>query len=244
MMPHPPFSQISRFADGDVHGVRRVWLARHLAGCTRCRAALATIHDTTAEARRVPVPVPPDDALERILARRRGGDRVILPMADPRPAPSPGRRAARVAAAILVLLTSGVALRAAQGWGTLHIAPARPARGDLLALAYQDASRFAGAERLSLLASYRTADDSAVARPPVVVGQLSSDGSGTFRGTVRLPTDVVYATFSVTSGPGDVAVRAAQPRWDVLTHAAGRPEAAALAQQRIELIGRLPSLNR
>jgi hypothetical protein len=246
MILHPAFSYISRFADGDLRGMTRTWVTRHLARCVRCRATLTAIRGTAADARDAPAPAPSFDLLDRILARRRAGERVILPMADPPPGPWRWRHAARVAAAIAVLLTSGVALRAAQGWGELEFAPARPVRGARLVVQYHEASRFAGAERLTLLGRYRTADDSVpgAAAPAAAVAALVSDGNGTFRGSVQLPEDVVYAAFTVAAVTGGADTRAGQPRWEVLTHRDGRPEPAALAQQRIELIGRLPSLNK
>ncbi len=244
MILHPAFARISRFADGELRGVTRTWVTRHLARCAGCRAALATIRRAAIDARGAPVPAPSPDVLERVLVRRRAGERIILPMADPRPAPTVWRRGARVAAAIAVLLASGVALRAAQGWGALEFAPARPSRGARLAVAYHDASRFAGAERLTLLGRYRTAAGSVAVPPPTAVAELVAAGDGTFRGSLTLPEDVVYAAFTVAVASGDPDSRSGQPRWDVLTHQGDRPEAAALAQQRIELIGRLPSLNR
>ncbi|HET7462347.1 MAG TPA: hypothetical protein VFJ82_13925, partial [Longimicrobium sp.] len=100
-MPHPRVATLSRHADGAAPGPR---LAAHLLRCPRCRAAVDEMRALAESARAAPVPLPAPDALERILARRAAGERVLLP-ADPAPAARPrvARRGVLVAAAVLVL---------------------------------------------------------------------------------------------------------------------------------------------
>jgi hypothetical protein len=110
MMGHPDFARLSAFEDGEVHGARRDRTARHLAACARCRAELASIRALRARAAAATVlPVPPD-ALERILARRAAGERIIPPAAAGLAA-APARVSPRVLrrAAILLLGVAGIA---------------------------------------------------------------------------------------------------------------------------------------
>lgn len=81
----------------------------HLADCQRCRDELAFARETRAALRAVTTPRAAPDTLDRILARRRAGERVILPADVPRERP---RRRLAVPIAVGATLVAAVAIAA------------------------------------------------------------------------------------------------------------------------------------
>lgn len=238
MILHPRFATLARFAAGEPGDDARPRLAAHLQGCARCRGTVASLRRASADARQAPVPAPGEDALERILARRAAGERVILPAAEPA-APRPGRRVLPALAASLVLLVAAAALflRAPElraDGSELRLLPAQPRAGATVTVEYRAAAKLGGEERLVLRARYRTADEGRqnFQLPHVSVAELKRAGDRVYRGSFRLPDSVVYAAFAVEDARG-AKVDANGEAWELLVHAAdGRPAADALAQRR------------
>lgn len=238
MILHPRFTTLARLADGELDDDARARLDAHLQGCERCRGTVAALRRAGADARQAPVPAPPADALERILARRAAGERVILPTAEPA-APRPGRRLLPALAASLVLLVAAASLflRAPElraDDSELRFLPAQPRTGATVAVEYRATAKLGGEERLVLRARYRTADEGRqnFQLPHVSVAELKKAGDRVYRGSFRLPDSVVYAAFAVEDARG-AKVDASGEAWELLVHAAdGRPAADALAQRR------------
>lgn len=107
---HPGFRRLREFAGGELAPAERRRVAAHLAGCPRCRRAVASTRAVVAAAAEETAAAVPEGAWERILARRAAGEEVILPAADPAP-PARGGRASRALprAAVLVLGVAGIA---------------------------------------------------------------------------------------------------------------------------------------
>ncbi|MEZ4585619.1 MAG: hypothetical protein R2909_04360 [Gemmatimonadales bacterium] len=81
----------------------------HLADCQRCRDELTFARETRVLLRAVTTPVVAPETLDRILARRRAGERVILPADVPRERP---RRRLAVPIAVAATLVATVAIAA------------------------------------------------------------------------------------------------------------------------------------
>lgn len=79
---HPRAAALIAFTSGELDGAARGHVARHLAQCARCRNAVGATRALEVAARALASPQPREDALERILARRARGDRVVLPAND------------------------------------------------------------------------------------------------------------------------------------------------------------------
>jgi hypothetical protein len=101
-MPHPHERTLMRHADGEGSERARRAVARHLLGCSRCRAVLEQLAVLRASVSALPEP--PNTLLEGILSRRATGDRVLLPAFPAAPARRGWRIAALVAAGAAVIL--------------------------------------------------------------------------------------------------------------------------------------------
>ncbi|HEX2190885.1 MAG TPA: redoxin domain-containing protein [Longimicrobiaceae bacterium] len=244
---HPGFRRLSLFVDGDLDGPAHRKVARHLESCPDCRAAVARIRLLDGEARSLPAPPLPPGSLERVLERWEGGERVLLPAADP-PRPLPARRrwwaaAAAVVAAVLAgapLLSPGAELEANRS--ELVFAPAAPQRGAVVHVTYRSGSLLAGEDRLRLRARYLRHDD-----PPVpgfgrqtVAAELVRRDDGTFQGRIRLPGPAVYAVFAVEDTAGARVDSDGGRLWELLVHAPdGRPALEALLQREFDHLWRV-----
>ncbi|HYC49754.1 MAG TPA: hypothetical protein VEB19_01470 [Gemmatimonadaceae bacterium] len=100
---HPSFHQLRAFAAGELAGRGR--FAEHLRDCASCRTAVASIREVLSVAREEFSPSAPPHTLDRILARRANGDRVLLPTADGRHGKPRLHRTTRIALVTAGLLT-------------------------------------------------------------------------------------------------------------------------------------------
>lgn len=239
---HPSFRRLSLHADGDLDAQAQHEVALHLERCARCRATVERIRLLDSEARALPAPPLPADSMERLLARHRSGEQVLLPPGDP-----PVRRAARLrmwaAAAALVaavvvgapFVVPGAELEANRS--ELVVSPAAPRPGAAVRVEYRSGSRFAGAQRLRLRARYLEGGDLPV--PGVgrqaVVAELVRGDRGVFHGTVRLPDSVVYAALAVEDPDGSQVDSNGRKLWELLVHGPdGRPMLEALLQRQFD----------
>ncbi|HEV7586936.1 MAG TPA: TlpA disulfide reductase family protein [Longimicrobium sp.] len=228
---HPRLRTLDRYADAAGQGDPR--LAAHLLRCARCRRAVDHVRALRDAARSAPVPPPAADALERILARRAAGDRVILPVAAVRGRANLPRRGALAAAAVALLVVSAALLlrphELEAGRSELMLAPANPRPGQTVRVEYRPGARLEHESVVVLRAQERVADAGQVdgAR---VVARLVRGRSGTFTGSFRLPDPVVFARFAVEdTAHGRVD---ANPAWNaVVADAAGRPSLEGLTEQ-------------
>lgn len=246
-MLHPRFATLSAFADGALPPARRPRVAAHVAECARCRGALADIRAMASTAASLPDPPLPADGLQRILARRAAGERLILAVESAPPARRPARPMVRAAAAVALLATAagGLVLATAPRLeavsSELRLAPEAPRAGQAVRLAYTPGTGFAGARALVVRARLRHPGERAYREEAVVavLDTLRPDGDGVFRGEARLPAGAVYAELAVEAPDGTEVDTNGRRYWEVLVHdAAGRPLADALHQRAQALTGR------
>ncbi|MGH7476049.1 MAG: zf-HC2 domain-containing protein [Longimicrobiales bacterium] len=232
---HPGFVRLSRYADQELAPRARRRVADHLAGCPRCRERLRFIREIDLAARAIPVEPPRDRVLDRILARRAAGERVILPTSDPRPARRPARSLLGVAAALTLATVSAILLFSARELGADHseleFSPQRPTAGASVRVEYRSGSLFAEHDYLRLRARFRAADGSVSWSEPAV---LAREDAGLYRGAFVLPVDARYGAFAVETLDADQVDSNDRRLWDLMVQdAAGRPLPEAY-EQRIE----------
>ncbi|MBI4546286.1 MAG: zf-HC2 domain-containing protein, partial [Gemmatimonadetes bacterium] len=243
MLRHPTFRQLNRYADGELGEPRRARVAGHLAGCARCRGTVSFVRELREAARTLPVPALPQDALDRIRARRAAGERVILPLADPQPA-RPTRIYA-IAATLALLLAGAVALLTVPELeaekSELLFFPENARPGELVRVDYRSGALLRDQDRLLLRGRFRTAGDPAhnEALRQLPVSELAPVGGGLYRGSFRLPETAVYGVFAVEDPAGERLDSNGRRLWDLLIPARdGRPAFDALKQRSYDLIPR------
>jgi hypothetical protein len=236
---HLGFDVLYRFADGDLGDPNEVRsVQEHLQRCPKCRKELAFIYRLKRGAREISYPKPPDGLLERALARRAAGERVILPTEAPADhhlstrAPAYGALLVLLAglAAAFVVLVSG---EASAGASTLRILPKEPSPGQRIEVEFRTASALAAEPWVRLRGFYRTGDDA----PPrerlgtYISSELERQRSGLFRGHLAIPPAAVYAVFAVEDPESEV-VEAGNGTWEVLIRdRLGQPLFEALRQK-------------
>jgi len=236
---HLGFDVLYRFADGDLDDPKEARAVQeHLQRCPKCRTELAFIYRLKRGAREISYPKPPDGLLERALARRAAGERVILPTE----APVDHQLSTRVPAlGALLLLFAGLAAaffvlvsgEASAGASTLLILPSEPAPGQRVEVEFRTGLALAAEPWVRLRGFYRTADDV----PPrerlgtYISSELEQQRSGLFRGHLSIPPAAVYAVFAVED-PASEKVEAGNGTWEVLVRdRLDRPLFEALRQK-------------
>lgn len=126
---HPRYGRLSRFADGGLKRADQERVARHLAGCSRCREEVARIRRFGEVVRAVQMPRVSPAVLDDALARRWAGDRVLLPSSDPGASEFAPRRVFSPAAALITLLL--VAALVSMGMLWAHRPDAQPSPADM-----------------------------------------------------------------------------------------------------------------
>jgi hypothetical protein len=233
---------LSRFVDGTLNDARRARVLRHLERCARCRATLVRLRALGDAARQNPAPPPPADALDRILARRAAGERVILPAGEPvaaRPAP---RRALMAACAAAVVAAGALLLPRPElqaSASELRFSPERPAPGATVRVEYRPGSLLRGERQVRLRARLRTpSGESYQAIHARQMAVLRREGD-VFRGSFTLPDSVVYAAFAVEDPAGAGVDDNGSRAWELLAHGPdGRPLYVSLTQRINDLYGR------
>lgn len=250
MFLHPRFRTLARIADGELPPGRAERTAAHLERCARCREKVRFLRSLSSVAERAPEPEPPADALEKVLARRDAGDRVILPAGDTAERAPEDRRSKigpGLAAAALILVALGGLLlwlgprEATAGSSELRFAPARPTPEAQVSVEYRSGSFFPHADTLRFRARLRKPWDDAYNRGAVqvTVARLVRDKGDRFRGSFRLPPEVVYGVFAVEDLGGERVDDNQRRLWELLVHEAdGRPLFEGLEQRIADHMGR------
>lgn len=123
MIFHPKFATLSRYASGELAERRRGRVAEHLTRCSRCRAALSERLGLERQLREMPTPDLPADLLDRIVARRQSGERIIVPSASPA-APRRWQAVAYpIAASLLFALALALPAAPVRAWMQGMVAP-------------------------------------------------------------------------------------------------------------------------
>jgi hypothetical protein len=108
-MFHPRVIALQRFADGELAPARAERVARHLSACARCRGRVAFSRRVARIAREMAPLEAGDTILERIVASRDSGARVILPGDDSSAHRNSRQRIALLAAAAALIVVAGTA---------------------------------------------------------------------------------------------------------------------------------------
>jgi peroxiredoxin len=236
---HPRTTTLSRHLDGELTPARARRVAAHLDRCARCRSVSADLRAMSGIAGGLPIHTPPDGMLERVIARRGAGERVLLPAERNLEASRGTGRPVRILTAaglVLAALVGGMLLRGREleaDHSELRFSPAHPKPGDSVRVEYRATGLFAGHDRLVLRG--RFADrHSGQFQPVVRVAELSRSG-GTFLGSFRMPTEPSFAVFAVEDTAA-AAVDYNAERWELLAHGPdGRPLREALAARVLDV---------
>lgn len=239
---HPDGAAFTRFIDGEGTDDEAEAIENHLGNCSRCRASLKFFEEVQRAAGELAHPTPPPELLDKILARRAAGERVILPTSAPpfEENVSDSSTPVTVLASLALFLAGSLALffltsgEAGAGTSTLEWLPALPRTGQRLSFEFRAASPLAAEEHLRLRAWYRTSNEP----PPrkllgtYVEGQLKRRKGGRFEGELWLPPGAVYAMF-VVEDPEATRVEGNGDRlWEVRAHDEnGRPLFEALREE-------------
>jgi len=240
---HPRFSELNRFADEELNSRRRKRVVAHLGRCTECRKKVLSIRNLKRDIQVVPGHAAPAGVLQQVLARREAGERIILPLADPRARRIDLRHilSGIAAATALVTLVALLSTREAMAdLSELRFEPERPERGATIEVSYRATSMFAGEDHLILRAHFRRPPDSSYNHNATcqVVTELLPHGDHVYSGTFQLPDSVVYASFAVEDPSGQRVDSKGSALWELLAHKGGKPEYEALDQRRKDWMGR------
>jgi hypothetical protein len=244
---HPGDGTLDGFARGSLKEHQRARVAAHLQHCGRCRRVIASERELLEEVKRAAWPEPGADVLERVLARRAAGQRVILPVDAPTRTSATTLRplSAVLVASLLIAVMMTIVSRshdvfAGDTVGVLHLVPDHPRLGGHIAAEYEPPSTFAGERRLILRARVRKPAD----EPYASIGRylsipLERGRTGYFRAEFTLPDSVVYAAFVVEDTSGRRIDTRNDRLWELLTSEDNqRPSYTALEQQENAWLGR------
>jgi hypothetical protein len=244
MLRHYDMSTLLEYAVDALPAERARRVADHLLSCSRCRADVELIRGTRSTLQDGPAGAMPDEAWDAIYRRRAGGERRILPADAPVARQRPRRRllqqAAMLAAALIVGATALVLVRPAGAqWGELTLSPERPMPGDIVTVTYTASFGLGSHNELRLRGSLRAAGTQDRNLRPETLTALTRVGDGRYRGVVRFPESVVYATLAVEAPDASEVDDNGGRLWEMLAHAPdGTPLLAALAEKGQDLMGR------
>lgn len=241
---HPGLRALEDFAYGGGEETGRAATAVHLQRCASCRRSVSLIRELSRplEADR---DAPDAALLERVLASRKAGERVVLPVAVPervrrRIAPQVAA-AVLVAAAIAAIALTNTRDAAAGAWaGVLRFEPETPRSRSTVDVVYRPSEPLAGESVLRLRARLRKPGDPWYGGVPITaVAALRREANGTYTGSFTLPDSVVYAAFAVEDTVAGRVDDNDGHGWELLVHADdGRPLLPALEQRVADLMGR------
>jgi hypothetical protein len=239
MRIHPRNTTLNRYADRTLDPSRMRRVSEHLIGCLRCRENVDQINDLGTRARAGIAPVASSEMLDRILARRQAGERVILPT----PHETRERLGSRwriVAAAAICVIAGTTALllsrnaTAATGDGELSFLPAHPQPGTAIDATYRPSERFSTDTVLMLRARFvsspRDVPPGFEKVPPTVVRfPMHRAPDGAFHLGFTLPANAIYSAFAIEDSSATRIDANHGRRWELLAYeAGGRPRYDAL----------------
>ena len=245
---HPRNATLNRYADRTLDPRTRRRVGTHLIGCLRCREAVDQICELRMQVHAASTPAASTEMLERILARRHAGERVILPTPDlvqERSVPS-GRIA--VAAGLLVIVAASALLlrrsaTAATDDGELSFLPAHPRAGDAIDVTYRPSERFAADTVLMLRARFAASPRDVppgfeAVRPTVSRYPMRRAAGGAFHVWFTLPGNAAYSAFAIEDSTATRLDANRGKRWELLAYdASGRPRYDALLSATRERAG-------
>lgn len=234
---HPSERLLHRWIDEELAGGERARVESHVHDCPRCAGVTQELRSLGDAMRAIAPPrAPARDGLEQVLARRRAGDCVVLPV-------GPARRSPRrtwlgvvsVAAAVLLgVVAVFVPSRdgapvAASRLGSLALSPARPVPGASVDVRYRASGDLQGAPRLVLRALWWRGTTAQRDDAPVVAAQLVRASDGVHRGELVVPRDARFGALLVERPDGTI-IEAPDGGYGMVipTDADGRPDADGL----------------
>src|SRR5689334_17619692 len=80
---HPRDGALQRFADSEASTREHSRVSSPLVGCPACPTKVSFLRELAARARSIDTPDPSPDLIGRVIAERREGQRMILPVSEP-----------------------------------------------------------------------------------------------------------------------------------------------------------------
>jgi thiol-disulfide isomerase/thioredoxin len=244
---HPSLDQLAELG-AESYAPDRQRIARHLRDCHRCQDRLRFM-------RRIERAVPgvlraelPGGVLDRVLASRAAGVRVIAPTGQDKAPRKTGLTRSVIIAAVLAgivamaILSTRSEIVAGESESVLLTTPGTPRAGDRVTVEYQPAVlSLVHADRLILRGRLRTSRDASYGRVSTsrTLDTLRRAPDGAFRGSFILPDSVVYAALVVEDFSGSTVDSRDGRIWTVLVHGRdGKPTSDALIQRENDFMGR------
>jgi thiol-disulfide isomerase/thioredoxin len=234
MRRHPSESSFGRYLAGRVDDAERRELEQHLAECNDCRDLAQLETSLLKELTSNDAPALPSSLRDRVLTLARDPG---VPKAQRSRFVGLVVTAAAVIVAAIVLLGRTRPATAGPLIGDLRFTPADPFPGATIDIRYAPSERFRSAKQLVLRARLRSASDlPGPNQQSTVVARLARQSDGSYRGTMRLPDSVVYASFAVEDSGARHVDSNGHQLWELVMHGAdGRPLYDALEQRHDEL---------
>lgn len=238
---HPGTATLNRYVDGELTAAQSRRVSTHVMACRTCRGFTDGVNQLRANARALPTDDVPRELLDRVLARRAAGERMILPVTDAAPRRSPNVAALSVAASAVIAIVGVFALggrravaAGADGIGELTFEPSTPRPGDTLKVTYVAPEQLRHSDVVMLRS--RVVSDSLMEGEPTSSASAHRDSlrrtsDNRYEGTFVFPSGAALALFAVE----DVSAQHVDSRhrgyWRVTAHDAGGhlSYAAALA---------------
>jgi len=231
MRIHPRNTTLNRYADRSLDPVSIRRVSAHLIGCMRCRQTVDQINDLGARVRVESAPVASMEMLDRILARRQAGERVILPIPELSQARTAPRWRMAAAAGFLVIAGTAAAIlgrnaTAATGDSALSFFPAYPHAGTAIDATYRPSERFAADTILMLRARFisspRDVPPGFEKAPPTVARfPMRRGADGAFHLRFTLPTNATYSAFAIEDSAATRVDANRRHPWELLAYGPG-----------------------
>jgi hypothetical protein len=246
---HPSLPDIAAFADNELSAHRRTVVSNHMTQCARCRRSLALVRDLAREAGREAPPAPPH-IVEKALAARAQGRRMLLPTGDASATPVAAapvrRRLIAVAAAlggIAVYSLFGSTSRVDAGLldSEMTITPSAPRPGDRIMVTYRSSvAALSGRKDVVLRGRLRSVNSDAYDEGvSIVTLDTLSASRDVYEGSFTLPDSIVFAALAVEAVDGSVVDDRNGRAWAIEMHdGTGRPTLEALSAHIDDLLGR------
>jgi hypothetical protein len=252
---HPSGLTLSRFADGELGDRRMRAVTRHVDRCARCREHVrfirelhAAMEEPAADAG-APGDVARSDLADRVIRRRRAGERIELATpettagvtSDDHAQDTPDARggwrlAVGIAAAFALFVLAGIYLfeapPVAAGHSELSFGTELAVPGSTIEVTYTPSLLLAGQDSLRLRLRARSVDTPFPAHAGVIgplrTATLHRDADGRFRGSFDVAPDELLVAAAVEDFSGEMIDTNLGRLWDLLVAEGGVPSTAAL----------------
>ncbi|MEP6781069.1 MAG: TlpA disulfide reductase family protein [Gemmatimonadaceae bacterium] len=253
---HPSLDQITDFAHDSLSPQEKERTATHLRKCVQCQRDLRFAHGLMAKRDSLETSTASEELLQRALASRAAGVRLIYPVPDtshgdmaPRRQSKRGWVTTRLAVAASVLVLAAIAvvksneLAATESDSSLQILPSHPQTGDTLHVRYARSAytKFQEAKHLVLRGGLRAPSNEMYSSgvPVRTLAVLTRQNDGAFTGQFVLPDSVVYVSLAIEDSAASNIDRGGVHIWEVMIHDNNaQPKLDALMQRVNDMMGR------